>query len=404
MCAVATPRSAATPARAGRGPIQNSPIGGVGVELARGAVGPLAEVQGHVVAVVGRLEDRARSRARRRSPSPSGGRTRSARGTGSPCRCCAWPAIPAGTTRRLPGKAAETTRAACGGERRLLARGRRGVGTLGPAGGDGVEEALRERLTTVRRRVRGLGHVVGGRLGGGGVDRVEFAFGAHAPSLARTCARRSGAQPVGLELHDERAVVAAGAVHRAQHHGARRLPVARVTARGRWAPRRGRGAALDHVPTAPLPVATAASSQRPRVAPSTPSPPMWSTVALKSPAMMTLALGALVGEPLQVIAPAAHVRGPRRDGVHRHDDRAVAVDRHGDRAGHDVGVARAVARRFDHGVVAEVGGDEDRRLPRLRAVLDLGLYCTWCTHIGRPMSRIATATLSPDRSPSRGGR
>ena len=56
----------------------------------RGAVGALAEVEGHVVATVARAaRRRAPSRARRRRPSRSGARTRSARGTGSRCRCCA---------------------------------------------------------------------------------------------------------------------------------------------------------------------------------------------------------------------------------------------------------------------------------------------------------------------------
>ncbi len=61
--------------------------------------------------------------------------------------------------------------------------------------------------------------------------------------------------------------------------------------------------------------------------------------------------GALIGEPLQVVAPVLHVAEARSDGVRRDDDRALAGCRHRDGAGNRRRVARSVLRGLDDGVV-----------------------------------------------------
>ena len=53
-----------------------------------------------------------------------------------------------------------------------------------------------------------------------------------------------------------------------------------------------------------------------------PRPAKWSTVALKSPAMITFVAGALLGEPVEVAAPVAQLPPDRRHRVHGDDARA----------------------------------------------------------------------------------
>ena len=302
---------------------------------------------------------RAPSRAPSRRPSRSGARTPSARGTGSRCRCCALGTGPAGMIEPL---ARERRRDRVAAARRVRRPARE------PAGGSRAARPIRSRscsrkpwpngLTPIHRAVRGISVALGCEFGRAG--RFAVACGAHPSSLAR---RRSAATEVSRPVRTARSAdggrcpsrpSTAARASRSASSGSR-------PSRDRSARRAAPGISADQVPTPPLPVSAAPSWQRPSVPPSTPRLLMWSIVALKSPAMITFVVDALVREPLQVVAPVLHVALARCDRVRGHHDRPVAGGRHRDGARHGRGVARAVQRGLDHGVVAEFRRDQQRR-------------------------------------------
>ena len=300
------------------------------------------------MAVVRRARRRAPSRARSRRPSRSGARTPSARGTGSRCRCCAASARRRGSTSRCPGKAAETRRAAGGGERRLLARRRRRVGALGPAGGD------RRRGSPWPYGWRRLVDVEGSASGVSARERVAVACRAHGSSLALR--ERVDGSVAGSSC----TMSGRWSLPEPSSERSTTEPVAfqpnPTPSRGRSERRAGPAWSVDQVPTDAVAGLRSrhrgsgrACRRRRRAA------PCGRRVALKSPAMITFGVGALIGEPLQVVAPVLHVALPRRDGVRGDDDRAVAVDRHRDGARDRAGVARAVGEDSMTAVVAEIG-------------------------------------------------
>ena len=157
---------------------------GIRVELARGAVRALAEVQGDLVSAAReRLEDEHRTGLGVGGPA---GQVRERR-----VRAEVVVGVVAALLERtgrnheaLPGERCRERRATRGGERRLFALRRCRIGAFGPAGGDRLEEAVAVRLAPVGRRR--------GALGGLGCEGVAFACRAHGSSLALRVAHCAG--------------------------------------------------------------------------------------------------------------------------------------------------------------------------------------------------------------------
>ena len=149
---------------------------GIRVELARGAVRALAEVQGDLMpAARRRLEDQQRTRLGVGRP-PGQVRERRVRAEGIVGVVAAL-LQRAGRDHESPsGEEGGERRAAGGGERRLLALRRSRIGPLGPPGGDRLEEPVAVRLAPVGGRRRTLGRL--------GFEGVVLACRAHASSVA----------------------------------------------------------------------------------------------------------------------------------------------------------------------------------------------------------------------------
>ena len=265
---------------------------------------------------------------------------------------------PAGTTRRLPGKAAETA------SRR---RGRERAPARAPAGGSRGARPTRSRwcrgspgrtpdadspcCSRGSRWPRGEF----GRAG-----RVAVACGAHASSLARRRRDDRVSRPARAARSAGGGRCPTTSIERSTSD-----PVGFQSTRGhdvvdRRAEQR-RASRSIQVPTPPLPVSAAASWQRPSVPPSTPETGHVVDRRVEVAGHDHVGVDALVREPLQVVAPVLHVALTRGDGVRGDDDRSVAGGRHRDGARHGRGVARSVERGLDHGVVAEFRRDQKRR-------------------------------------------
>ena len=210
-------------------------------------------------------------------PSRSGARRRSARGTGSRCRCCA----PCTGRRARPG--------ACPGTRPTRRRGaapRRAPARAAAAGCRGARPSPSRWCPGSPGRSAADGSrccLAGSRSGAAsGASRSCRSFRCRLwCSCVKSRTRARAGAPTGravprrvsvdrLELHDQRTVVAARAVHRPQHERAGRLPVARGHhVVDRRAEQRAASSA-DQVPMPPLPVSAAPSWHSPSVPPSTP--------------------------------------------------------------------------------------------------------------------------------------